>query len=284
MVIETDFRERKVNGMPRLSIIIPTFNSREKIESCLQSVGAQTFCDYEVLIQDGGSSDDTLEKAARFRGGDGTAELKITAEKDKGPYDAMNKAVRRASGEWLYFLGSDDELHDRGVLTAVFERAEFAKADVVYGSVKIVGDVSWAKDGSTYDGPFELEKLLSKNICHQAIFYRSEFHRSVGEYNTDYAVCADWDFNMRCWSRRPFTYADAIIAKFSAGGISTRQLDDRFGTDFVSNVVRHFDLSVYDPLINTPAFQGFDQVRRIQRSRTFVGRVVRRIRAAVAKR
>ena len=81
--------------MPKLSIIIPTFNSGSHIERCLQSVGVQTFRDYEIILQDGASSDDTIRIASGFQDANPGMDLKISSEKDEGPYDAMNKACRR---------------------------------------------------------------------------------------------------------------------------------------------------------------------------------------------
>ena len=94
--------------------------------------------------------------------------------------------------------------------------------DIIYGSVQVIGDAGWAKNGSVYDGIFDLRKLLIGNICHQAIFYRAAFPKRIGEYNTRYVVLADWDFNLRCWSETEFKYLDRIVANFYAGGLSGR--------------------------------------------------------------
>jgi glycosyltransferase involved in cell wall biosynthesis len=265
---------------PKVSIVIPTFNCERTIERCLRSVGEQSFRDYEVVIQDGGSSDGTLEKIAEFKKTSADVDVQASSEKDRGPYDAMNKGIKRASGEWLYFLGGDDELHDCNVLQKAMQHAQASGADVLYGNVRVVGDAGWASEGAIYDGVFDLAKFLTKNICHQAMFYRADFHRKVGEYNLRYCVCADWDFNMRCWSRGRFEYFDLIVANFHAGGISGRG-DERFGSELASIVLRNFDLSVYDPLVNRPAFPAFADIRRMQQAGGLVRRTIGRIRAAV---
>jgi len=270
--------------MPKLSIIIPTFNSKASIEACLNSITTQTFRDYEIVVQDGGSSDGTAEKVKSFQTANSGVDLKLFSEKDEGPYDAMNRGVRRAGGEWLYFLGSDDEFYRADVLESIFVQADIEHAGVVYGNVLIAGEVSWAKDNSIYDGRFDLEKILSRNICHQAVFYRTVFHKSIGEYNIKYPVCADWDFNLRCWSKRPFTYVNVIVAKFCAGGISSTQADQCFGQDFARNVFEYFHLSLDDPLLNTPRFAAYGEVVRMQQSRAPLRRAFRRIREAVRGR
>jgi hypothetical protein len=146
--------------------------------------------------------------------------------------------MRRARGEWIYFLGSDDELRDGRVLEAMMQACDAADHDVVYGNVRVVGDTIWAKNGDIYDGPFSLEKLLRKNICHQAIFYRSRLLRNIGEFNVNYRICADWDMNLRSWAKTKFKYVDVVVANFHAGGISSVG-DEQFAKDVTSNVVRY---------------------------------------------
>lgn len=264
--------------MPKLSIIVPTFNSAHCIERCLRSIRIQTFRDYEVIVQDGVSSDDTIGIARRFQDADPGMNIKVFSEKDAGVYDAMNKACRRANGEWLYFLGSDDELHDATVLAAVMGSPSLDSFDVLYGNVQVVGDAAARGMAPVYDGIFNLEKLLRKNVCHQAVFYRAAFHRRIGEYNTRYVTLADWDFNMRCWSRTEFRYLDSIVANFYVGGLSATGQDERFSREVAANVLGYFNLSIYDPLVDTPAFVGFANVVNMQlRAAPWrVSRVVRR--------
>jgi glycosyltransferase involved in cell wall biosynthesis len=267
--------------VPKLSIIIPTFNSSGTIEGCLKSIGSQTFRDYEVVVRDGGSADDTLKRIGEFKESNAGIDIMVLSEKDEGPYDAMNKGVKRANGEWLYFLGSDDELHDENVLATIISRADLATCDVVYGNVKVTGDSGWAKNNAIYDGSFDLAKFLNRNICHQAIFYRTSFHKEIGEYNVRYTVCADWDFNMRCWTRTTFRHVDTIVAKFCAGGVSTSRSDDSFAREITANVLKYFDLSMYDPLVNRPTFAGFQEIVRMQKSRGRLQRAVGRICGAI---
>ncbi len=268
--------------MPKLSIIIPTFNSADTIERCLSSIAVQTFTDYEVIVQDGSPNDDTAREIERFQEKHGDIALRVFRERDRGPYDAMNKASARARGQWLYFLGSDDELFNNRVLAEVFEEEYGPDCDVIYGKVEIVGDCGWARSGSIYDGQFSLAKLLNKNVCHQAVFYRAEFARRVGEYDLRYPVCADWNFNLRCWAQTKFRYVDVVVAKFHAGGVSSaNREDENLRKDFVANAMRYFNLSPFDPLINSPGFWCLSEVAEMQRANgklhSLGGRAVRRL-------
>jgi glycosyltransferase involved in cell wall biosynthesis len=236
--------------MQKLSIIIPTFNSAGTIERCLQSIALQTFTDYEIIVQDGSPNDETARTIEEFQQTHNSNTIRLCHEPDRGVYDAMNKAMAKAQGEWLYFLGSDDELYSRDTLENVLSSSEGIDSDVLYGNVLMVGSTPWAPDGALYDGPFDLGKFLKSNICHQAIFYRRALAREVGSYNSNYVVCADWDFNMRCWARRQFAYLNLVVAKFHAGGISGKdRLDPNFGADFTKNAIRYFNLSPNDPLL-----------------------------------
>ena len=164
---------------PTLSIIIPTFHSAATIGRCLVSIGNQTFRDYEIVVQDGLSTDTTLDIVREFQRANSRIEVRSESAKDRGVYDAMNRAVSRARGTWLYFLGSDDELNDENVLKQAMSPEHVDNSEVLYGNVRVVGDCLAAHD-SIYDGPFDLLKLLRKNISHQAIFYRADLVRRAG--------------------------------------------------------------------------------------------------------
>lgn len=219
---------------PFFSIIIPTFNSAKTLSNCLDSIINQSFQNFEVVIVDGISKDDTLNIIRQYT----STNSKITfySENDNGVYDAMNKGIDRAKGKWMYFMGSDDLLYSVDTLSIVEKSIVISKnCKIIYGNAIIIGDTSWAKDGQIYDGLFNTKKVLKRNICHQAIFYNHDFvKRKIGKYNLKYKVCADWDFNLRCWSLVKFQYLNIIISKFSNGGLSSQNIsDDQFINDFI---------------------------------------------------
>jgi glycosyltransferase involved in cell wall biosynthesis len=252
--------------MRKFSIIIPTFNSAATIPVVLESIAAQTETNIEVVVMDGLSTDDTVDLVEDFK--ERIPGLMIFREKDEGIYDAMNKAMANATGEWLIFMGSDDKFHDNEVLKTLSEILSHTQADVVYGNAKIIGDTGWAKDGDIYDGEFDLPKLLNQNICHQAIFYRRSFVQDeIGEFNTAYKKSSDWDFNLRCRAKKPFEYVDMVIADFAAGGFSTHSTDTRIVEDFVDNVLEYFKIDLFHPLVNTPTFIFYPLVKKKQKDR-----------------
>ena len=223
---------------PFFTIVIPTFNSETTLQRCLDSIILQTFTDYEVLIIDGVSLDNTLEIAKNFD----DSRIKILSKPDNGIYDAMNKGIALAKGKWIYFLGSDDILYSKDVLMRINDVAYESNNYVIYGNV-MIDDVR--QQGRIYDGIFSLEKLLSQNICHQSVFYKNEIFKRIGDYNINYSVNADWDLNLRCRAMFQFQYVDFIIAFFSSGGHSTTGSNEFFFQNYLDNVARYFFWQFY---------------------------------------
>lgn len=252
--------------MQKFSIIIPTYNSAKTLPVSLESIANQNFKNVEVLIMDGASNDQTTAIAASFK--KSIPNLAIYSEKDQGIYDAMNKGMNKATGEWLLFLGSDDSLYDSNVLNKVEQRVNKTNAKVVYGNAKIIGDTGWAKDAAIYDGEFTTNKLLNTNICHQAVFYNSGFVKNqIGDFNLKYHINSDWDFNLRCWAKQSCEYADIIIANFKAGGVSSNSTDSAMAKDFVENVCNYFKIDPFNPWLNKPTFVFYKNAVALQKSR-----------------
>lgn len=212
--------------MPFFSIIIPTYNCETTIARAVDSVLSQQFEDFEILIMDGLSTDGTIENLKHYD----DKRLKIFSEKDKGVYDAMNKGIIKASGSWLYFLGSDDFLHNHKVLQTIHSQlSKYTEAvDVLYGNI------SSDRYGTKYDGEFNKHKILKKNIGHQAIFYNAGIFKNLGMYNLKYKLLADYDFNLRWMLNKKIShkYLDIIVADYSTGGLSDTFEDNIFYGDF----------------------------------------------------
>ena len=230
--------------LPKITVITPTLNTGESIETALFSVANQSYQNIEHIIVDGGSKDKTLPIVRKFQ--KTYKNVRLLTEKDSGIYDAMNKGLDLCTGDWIIFLGADDSFYNEHVLTDLYEHGFFQEEQVVYGNVIIKGDAPWAKDNSIYDGPFILEKLFKINISHQSIFYPRSVIRQVGYYSTKYKITADWDYNLRCWAKYKFTYSDTIIAFFTTGGKSSEGDDSALHIDFPNNVIKYFNLDVND--------------------------------------
>lgn len=215
--------------MPFFTIIIPTFNSAATLRIALDSVVRQTFSNFEILIIDGVSADETLSIARSYN----DSRIRIFSEKDKGIYDAMNKGLQLAEGEWLYFLGSDDWLMHDDVLERVQENLQYC--DFLYGNAH----TCWSEH---YDGPFSLKKLFAQNICHQAIFYKAKKIKGK-KFKLEYKIHSDWDMNLKMFlnSAVKKTYLDIQVAFYSDNGFSQKNsIDEDFRRDKFSNTLKYF--------------------------------------------
>ena len=215
-----------MNGnAPHISIITPTYNSAEYLEACILSVARQSYAHKEHLIIDNLSTDGTFEIVRKYA--DQYPHIRLIAEKDNGIYDAMNKGIERSSGDWLYFLGSDDTLFDEQVLTDIFSSDEAVHHDIIYGNVQ------WGKTQSVYAGKFSFVKLLDQNICHQAIFFRREVFNRLGTFDLKYEALGDWAFNLKWFGRDDIhkSYQERIIATYNPCGFSSIHHDAFFYTD-----------------------------------------------------
>jgi Glycosyltransferases involved in cell wall biogenesis len=228
---------------PLFSIIIPTFQSEQTIHSCISSVLDQTFEDFEVIVQDGHSSDRTVEIVNSF----GDSRIKLVSEKDLGVYDAMNRALERVTGMWILFLGSDDVLFELSTLEALSGILLQSEADILYGNVIMSGNSHWIEDGAIYRGETDIATLFEQNLSHQAILYRKRIFEDDLRFKLDYPICADYDLNLRCFARYRTTYTPLIISVFATGGMSTRYVDERFEAEKWENILHYFGGNLRKP-------------------------------------
>ena len=205
------------------TIIIPTYNSSDLITKCLESICGQTFNNYEVIVVDGLSTDNTLQLVEAYR--NKLPYLKISSEKDMGIYDAMNKGMSMAQGEWLYFMGSDDIFYDENVLSDI--SVELNGQDVVYAKV-------YSKSlGGNYGSAFSSKKIYFRNIAHQGIFFRKNVFSITGLFDLKYKIWADWDHNFK-WFLNPAIkkkFINLIVSNYADGGFSATRKDHAFEKD-----------------------------------------------------
>ena len=214
---------------PFFSIIIPTYNAEKTIENCLKSILNQQYTNYEILIIDGASKDQTLSIVQSIV----NEHIKILSAPDKGIYDAMNKGITIAKGEWLYFLGSDDKLYNEKVLQKIALIAQNQHANVIYGNV-LMDDTN-----QLYCGKVNDVEILYKNICQQAIYYKNQIFKNQ-QFNLAFNVFADHDFNLKLFQHdyKHIFYTDILIANYSNSGVSSKKTDD-FSKE-INNIRRDF--------------------------------------------
>jgi glycosyltransferase involved in cell wall biosynthesis len=239
--LEKAYQYSHLSKIPFFSILIPTNNSAKTLQKCLENVINQTFTKFEILIIDGVSDDETLQICRAIN----DERIIINSEPDKGIYDAMNKGISLAKGEYLYFLGSDDTLFNQDVLQVISTEISKSKPQIIYGNVKMKGDSHLVKNNTIYGGEFDLKRLMVHNISHQAIFYHKSVFDQIGKYNINYQLFADHDFNLRAISKYKLQFIDQIIANFNVGGSSTTLKDERFEQEKIYNFIKYFGKQIH---------------------------------------
>lgn len=204
---------------PLVSVITVVRNGAATISQTLESVRMQRLVDVEHLVIDGASSDETIEIIKNHQGG----QLRWTSEPDQGIYDAMNKGISLARGEWLLFLGADDVLADPTALADIFLERDLAPYDLVCGT-------SSYQDGRKCVPRLDWHTLIFNTVHHQAAFYRrSLFDRF--RYRLDIPVVADYEMNFLIYrQRRPVLFLDRKVAISGCYGVShtSSQLSGQF--------------------------------------------------------
>lgn len=222
----------------RISVVTVVYNAGNIILDTLTSLREQTFKDFELLIIDGKSSDDTLEIVEGMR--DSFSSLRILSEPDKGIYDAMNKGIALSEGDYVYFLNAGDVLYDANVFQQVVHF--FDGSSVVYGDAYTHS----ASGGITEYrcGFFTKYRLALTNICHQAIFYPSCILKQEC-YNLSYRLFADYELNMKLWRKTAFVYSGIPIITYEGGGVSDIEVDKQFRADRRGIVYKYLGIDAW---------------------------------------
>lgn len=215
-----------------VSIIIVTRNAEKFVQACIDSIVAQTYKNIELIIFDGASTDSTVEL---LRANDAHISY-WQSEPDEGIYEAMNAALKKANGNWYYFLGIDDVL-----LPGFSELARLLRKE----NTLYCGDCITDK-GDKLDGNFKAYKLTKMNISHQAIFYPASVFKKY-MYQPKYRIYADYVLNIQCWGDPKFAikYYPIFIACYHSGGFSSTRFDKLFEQDKLQLVKKYLNIFDY---------------------------------------
>ncbi len=211
----------------KISIVTATFNSAATVRDTLESILQQTHQDWELVIEDGLSRDDTLsivrEYEPRCKG-----RMRIYSEKDEGIYDAMNRGIARVTGDVVGILNSDDFYHDEHVLEDINRAMEGQPVDCVYGDLKFVQEdnkdcvVRIWKGSQHQKGAF----LRGWHPAHPTFYARRECFERLGAFKTQFAVSADFELMLRFIEVAGLRnkYINRYFIKMRMGGESTGTL------------------------------------------------------------
>lgn len=224
-----------ISDAPLVSVICAVFNGGATIEKSVKSIINQTYPNIEYIIIDGVSTDNTLDIIRKYE----NEIAHFSSERDKGIYDAMNKGIKVAKGEWLFFLGCDDYIVDDNVFMSIFTNSNLVKNnDVIYG------DVIFQHAQCKFDGKYDEQKMMWQNICHQSIFYHQSIFDRFGKFRLEYPMLADWEFNIRWFADKQIrrSYIDKVITLYNEKGSSANKGDPQFHASYYKLLYNNFPI------------------------------------------
>jgi glycosyltransferase involved in cell wall biosynthesis len=206
----------------KISIITVSYKAESTIAETIKSVAAQDWPDFEHIIVDGASTDGTLEIVRELA----HPRLRLISEPDKGIYDAMNKGLAAATGEYVAFLNADDLYSRPDALSLVAKAALASSADCILGDTEFINSSGSAKYGRLYSARHFRRWWLRFGIMppHPSFFARRLALLATGGFDTSYSIAADFDLVARLILRdRASWYSLGVVTTFfRVGGLSTR--------------------------------------------------------------
>ncbi len=220
------------------SIIVVCRNAGEKLHKTIESIRRQTEDDYEIIVQDGFSTDGSVERLAVESAGE---DLKIYREKDTGIYDAMNRAAAHASGRYFFFLNCGDYFQDETVLAQV--KKEISRTNGRKGVRIFYGNIRERATGALVMSNPQIDDFACyRNVpCHQACFYDSRLLKKRG-FRTCYKVRADYDHFLWCYYRAHASmhYMPVTVASYEGDGFSETRENKRRSLVEHAHIVRKY--------------------------------------------
>lgn len=203
---------------PKITVVTVCFNAKNTLEKTILSVINQTYCNIEYIIIDGASIDGTLEIIKKY-------EDRIShwqSEPDKGIYDAMNKGIKLATGDWINFMNAGDGFNSDGVLENLVPQIDDDSV-IVYGDVNLIFQSDELKIK-----PYRLDFLKEDGMsfCHQSCFVKTSYHKEH-LFDISFKIVADYNLFYNAYFKDGvnFQYVPVLVSDFDAeDGISSRRL------------------------------------------------------------
>lgn len=201
-----------------LSFITVCRNEISRIQRTIDSVIQQSDSNFEWVLVDGASTDGTLDLLQHYQ----PHISYLVSEPDRGLYDAMNKGIGMATGEYILFLNAGDFLQNREVVKAFHERA--GTADIVVGDIHIVYPDGREKCRKSSEKNLDRELLYWRSFDHQVTFIKRELFEKFGTYDLSFKILADWEFFARVVVNHKASVEawDHCVSVYTFDGISAR--------------------------------------------------------------
>lgn len=220
---------------PLITIATVTFNASATLERTLKSVASQDYARIEHMIVDGCSTDNTLSIVQRYvEQNNNYHTIRLFCEPDDGLYDAMNKAIQNASGDYIVFLNAGDKLHDTHTISKLVKKADWIKGDysnpaILYGETDIVDEAGNFIRHRRLSAPQLLTADSFKSgmmVCHQSFYVRTDLAKEE-RYDLQYKYSADYDWCIRLIKkaqkrRIQIVNTDMILTDYLSEGMTTK--------------------------------------------------------------
>ncbi|WP_432467984.1 glycosyltransferase [Agarivorans sp. Z349TD_8] len=165
-----------------LSVVVPTYGNFSSVQKFCFELNQSDFDSVEVVVVDGACCPEMLMLADVF------SNVSVVSEEDRGIYDAMNKGIERARGDWITFFGDDDRFFSHHLLNSIFERN-------LDGYDLVLGDAVY-DNGRYFSSCFNHRMLFKHTLCHQSVLYRRTVFETL-RYSLDYRLAGDYHLNLR---------------------------------------------------------------------------------------
>jgi len=226
-----------MNNGPKISIITACYNAENTIEQAIQSVLGQTYENIEYIIVDGASTDGTMEIVEKYRNKIDV----VVSESDKGVYDAFNKGVGLATGDFINFMNADDYFSTNTILEKIVSHIlNHPNLMLLHGNVKAIDETTghWHYRGQS----LSFKDFEKGQMCpHQSVFTRRELFTEFGGFNLAYKILADVDFTIKCFKKYEeyIKYVPIEVAHFRLGGLSSSLQHEK--NMHYENAIIHFN-------------------------------------------
>jgi glycosyltransferase involved in cell wall biosynthesis len=213
-MVASILKKSRIVYNPHITIAIVCFNSEDTIRDTLNSIYLHRASNTELVIVDGGSTDATLNIINEYS----AMVSYLVSEPDQGIYDAMNKCLKLASGNWILFLGSDDLL---------VSDLNTIQQHLIETNTTYYGNAIFRSNNAIYDGKFNKLKIFYKNICHQSIFYPISIYKNYN-YNLKFKIRADHAYNIEILLSSKTCFIDLLVTNYNDNGLSSIDNDSMF--------------------------------------------------------
>ena len=207
--------------LTKVTIITVTYNCKNDIEETIKSVLNQDYENLEYIVIDGNSNDGTVDVIKKYQ----NRISDFISEPDNGIYDAMNKGLKIATGQWINFMNSGDTFNNNHVVSDIFHNnREITNKKIIYGKT-----ISVKNDGTVKETFVDINKLPDiinwyQPYVHQSVFYNID-DKSDCLYDLRYRICADYDVACRYWKKyglKHYLFMDVVVSRYkSFDGVSS---------------------------------------------------------------